>query len=109
LITQYKVIFTPRAVRQLAHLYGVIADDFGEPRAENYVNRIVEACNALATFPERGTKRDGVRPNLRTMGYAKSVTIAFSVNTTTQAVAIHGVFYGGQDFEHVLRQNMSDD
>jgi len=54
-------------------------------------------------FRERGSKRDDVRPNLRTMGYAKSVTIAFSVNATTEAVAIHGVFYGGQDFETLLR------
>jgi hypothetical protein len=43
------------------------------------------------------------------MGYAKSATIAFSVNATTEAVAIHGVFYGGQDFEHALRDTDRDD
>ena len=106
---QYAVIFMPRAERQLAHLYGYIADQSGEARAENYVGKIVAACHALSTFPERGSKRDDVRPNLRTMGYAKSVTIAFSVNPTTEAVAVHGVFYGGQDFEHVLRDTASDD
>ena len=43
------------------------------------------------------------------MGFTKSVTIAFSVNPTTEAVAVHGVFYGGQDFEQVLRDTDSDD
>jgi toxin ParE1/3/4 len=108
-VKQYTVIFTPRAERQLAHLYGYIADQSGEARAENYVGKIIAACDSLSTFPERGNKRDDVRPNLRTMGYAKSVTIAFSVNATTEAVAVHGVFYGGQDFEHVLRDTASDD
>ena len=58
---------------------------------------------SLSTFPERGTKRDDLRPNLRTMGYARRVTIAFSVDAVANVVAIHGVFYGGQDFENLLR------
>lgn len=106
---RYAVIFTPRAERQLTHLYGTIADDSGEARAESYVGKIVAACEALSTFPERGSKRDDVRPNLRTMGFAKTATIAFSVNATTETVAIHGVFYGGQDFETLLRDTEGDD
>ncbi len=102
---QYTVIFTPRALRQLAGLYSYIADRSGEARAESFTGRIVADCQSLSTLPERGSKRDDIRPNLRIKGYAKSVTIAFSVNT--DAVAIHGIFYGGQDFETVLRD--SDD
>ena len=100
----YVVIFTPRAERQLSQLYGYIADESGETQAKTYIGNIVATCNALASFPERGTKRDDIRPNLRTMGYAKSATIAFSVNTTTATVAIHGVFYGGQNFEYIVRE-----
>ncbi len=106
---QYAVIFTPRAERQLAHLYRYIADASGEARAESYVGKIVATCQSLSTFPVRGHKRDDVRPNLRTIGYAKSVPIAFSVNATTESVAIHGVFYGGQDFETLLRDTEGDD
>jgi len=43
---RYAVIFTPRAERQLAHLYGYIADQGGEARAENYVGKIVAAWPA---------------------------------------------------------------
>lgn len=105
----YTVIFTPRAERQLAKLYTDIADASGETRAEKYVGGIVNNCRSLATFPERGTRRDDIRPNLRIKGYARRVTIAFSVNTATTVVVIHGVFYGGQDFEQVLRETDSDD
>jgi toxin ParE1/3/4 len=106
---RYRVVFTPRAERQLAHLFSYIADQSGEARAEKYLAKIVAACSALSTFPERGVKRNDVRPNMRTLGYARSVTIAFSVDTPTEAVAVHGVFYGGQDFEQVLRDSAGDD
>jgi toxin ParE1/3/4 len=78
-------------------------------RADNYVEGIVSACLSLSAFPERGTKRDDIRPNLRTKGFARRVTIAFSVNAATEIVVIHDVFYGGQDFEELLRDTDSDD
>jgi toxin ParE1/3/4 len=105
----YTVIFTPRAERQLKALYVRIADDSGNARADHYIDGIVADCRSLSTFPERGTKRDDIRPNLRTKGYARRVIIAFSVNVSTETVAIHGVFYGGQDFEHLLRDTDRDD
>lgn len=105
----YIVVFTPRAERQLDSLFTYIADHSGESRAESFVGAIVTDCLSLSTFPERGTKRDDIRPNLRTKGYRRRVTIAFSVNTSTDIVAIHGVFYGGQDFERLLRDTGSDD
>ncbi|MGO9008156.1 MAG: type II toxin-antitoxin system RelE/ParE family toxin [Beijerinckiaceae bacterium] len=105
----YTVVFTPRAERQLANLYAYVADQSGEARAEIFVDGLVADCLSLSMFPERGIKRDDIRPHLRTKGYARRVTIAFSVNTTTSIVAIHGVFYGGQDFEQLLRDTENDD
>ena len=106
---RYTVVFTPRAERQLSTLYDYIADESGQARADNFVGGIVADCLSLSTFPERGTKRDDIRRNLRTVGYARRVTIAFSVNISTEIVAIHGVFYGGQDFERMLRDTDRDD
>jgi len=100
--TRYKVVFSPRAACQLDSLYSYIADHSGEARAEGFVGRIVATCESLQTMPERGTKRDDIRPNLRVMGYKRRVTIAFSVDTAAATVTIHGVFYGGQDFERRL-------
>ena len=105
----YAVKFTPRAERQLADLYRFIAEQSGEARADAYIHEIVSACRSLSTFPARGTKRDEVRANLRTLGFARRVTIAFSIDANATAVAIHGVFYGGQDFEMLLRDSEIDD
>ena len=104
----HAVVFTPRAERQLAALYSYIADQSGAARAEKFVGAIVADCRALSTFPQRGAKRDDIRPGLRVMGFARRVSIAFSIGAGTAVVTIHGVFYGGQDFEPLLREVESD-
>ena len=101
----YKVVFTPRAERQLADLYAYVADHSDEARAARFVGGIVDDCLSLREFPSRGTRRDDVRPHLRTMGHKRRVTIAFSVHTDTLIVAVHGVFYGGQDYVSLLRES----
>jgi toxin ParE1/3/4 len=54
-------------------------------------------------FPRRGSTHDEVRPGLRTLGYKRRVTIAFSVEA--RVVVIHGIFYGGQDFKRALNED----
>ncbi len=98
----YTVIFTPRAERHLDSLYSYIADQSGEARAKHFVGRIIDHCRNLSTFPERGTKRDDIRPGLRTTSFARRVMIAYAVDGDADTVAILGVYYGGQDFEQAL-------
>ncbi len=98
----YTVIFKPRAERHLDDLYAYIAERSGEARADDFVGRIVATCQNLSMFPERGTKRDDIRPNLRTTSYARRVMIAFVIDHDTDTVAILGVYYGGQEFEQAL-------
>ena len=100
----YAVVFTPRAKGQLDVLYAYIADNSNEERAEKFVSGIVDDCLSLSTFPERGTKRDDIRVNLRVKSYAKRVAIAFSIDALNAIVAIHGVFYGGQNYERLLHE-----
>jgi toxin ParE1/3/4 len=102
---QYKVIFSPRAERQLDTLYSYIAERGGEERAEGYISGIVAFCQRLSLFPERGTKRDDLRLGLRIVGYAKRVTVAFLVKD--DRVMIHGVFYGGQDYDVMIEADKS--
>jgi toxin ParE1/3/4 len=96
-----RVIFTPRAERQIDGLHEFITDNASESRADAYIARIVVFCNALGTFPLRGQRRDDLLSGLRTTGFERRVTIAFVV--TTDAVLIEGVFYGGQDFEAIFK------
>jgi toxin ParE1/3/4 len=102
---QYKVIFSPRVECQLDALYSYIAEHGGEERAEGYISGIVAFCQRLSLFPERGTKRDDLRPGLRIVGYAKRVTVAFSVKG--YRVMIHGIFYGGQDYDVMIEADES--
>ncbi len=101
----YRVVFTSAAENDFDSLYAYIAEHSGQARAEDFVGGIVVECPSLKTFPERGTKRDDVRPGLRTMGYARRVTSAFSVHHEAQTVAIHGIFYGGRNIETLLGED----
>ena len=47
-------------------------------------------------FPERGTRRDDLRPGLREIGVGRRATIAFHVGAGT--VTIDRILYGGRDF-----------
>ncbi|MBM3550977.1 MAG: type II toxin-antitoxin system RelE/ParE family toxin [Alphaproteobacteria bacterium] len=95
-----RVIFTPLAERQIDALHARISENAGEKTADAYIERIVSYCICLATFPERGQKRDDLLPGLRTIGFERRATIAFVV--AEDALLIEGVFYGGQDFEGII-------
>ncbi len=102
----YRVVFTPEAEEQLAELYGYIAAAASPQIAAGYTDAIVSYCESLCIFPLRGTLRDDVRPGLRVTNYKKRAVIAFHVDA--QQVSIIGVFYGGQDYEHILQDDAED-
>jgi toxin ParE1/3/4 len=93
----YKVSFRHEAEADLFALYQYISDRSGPVRAGDYVARIEAARMALATCPERGTKRDDLAPGIRTIGFERRATIAFRVEDKT--VRIVRIFYGGRDYE----------
>ena len=96
----HAVHFTTEAQQQLDELETHIAR-LGSPTvAARYVDSIVDHCENLQTFPHRGTRRDDLRPGLRTLGFRRRVTILFEV--TDDTVNIIGVYYGGQDYEAAL-------
>jgi len=105
---RYRIVFTHPAKAQIDELYAYVAVESGEVRADRLVEEIISACMALDTFPERGTKRDDIRAGLRTLGHKRQATIAFSIDGPSEVVAIHGVFYGGQNWERALTQSDGD-
>jgi toxin ParE1/3/4 len=91
----HKVVFAPEARDDLFKLYDFIAGRTGPMTAFRYVERIEACCKGLADFPERGTRRDSLRPGLRTLGFERRVLIAFHVRTET--VTIDRILYAGRD------------
>lgn len=99
----HTVLFTPEAQQQLGDLETHIAGIGSPTVAARYVDSIVDYCENLQTFPHRGTRRDDLRPGLRTLGFRRRVTILFEVADDT--VNVIGVYYGGQDYEAALRDS----
>lgn len=97
----FKVFFQPEAEADLLALYRYIAEKSGLNIAGNYIDRIEVACMGLATFPNRGVRREDIAPGLRTISFERRVTIAYRVLKTR--VEIVTIAYAGRDFESDLR------
>jgi toxin ParE1/3/4 len=95
-----KVVFSPEAQADLLGLYNYIAEQSGPERAFSYTDRIASYCSSFADFGERGTRRDDIRPGLRTIGFARRVVVAFHL--TTETVTIDRILYGGRDIGKAL-------
>lgn len=60
-----------------------------------YTRQLEAACLRLGDFPERGTRRDDLRPGLRTLGFRRQASILFRIDA--QGVEIGRILYGGRD------------
>lgn len=97
---KFRVAFSGQARADLLELYDYIADRGGETRALAYIERIERYCFGFASVPERGTRRDDIRPGLRTIGFKRRVTIAFHIDV--RMVVIDRILYGGRDVEQAF-------
>ena len=100
---KYRVEFLRSAANDLFDLYDMIAAEAGSAVAGTTIERIEAACLILETSPLRGTKRDDLASGLRTVGFERRATIVFRIRGS--AVTIVRVFYGGQNYERVLRSS----
>ena len=94
-----KVIFSAAAKADLFAIYDYIFERADAATALRFVESIEAYCLAFAHSPERGTKRDDLRPGLRTVGFRRRATILFEVDRAVRRVVIHGIYYGGRSFE----------
>ena len=65
------------------------------------MSALMDQCDALADFPMVGRVQDDIRPGLRTTGFRRRAVIAFAV--TDEVIEILGIYYGGRDYESLLR------
>lgn len=93
---RYRVLLHPKAEEELNQIYDTLAERADPATAWNFVAGIRVFCSKLPDFPERGTERPESMPGLRIIGYRRSVSVAFTVQTET--VIILGIFYGGRNF-----------
>ncbi len=94
---------TPEARDELDELHSYITVAADAATASRFTDGIIDDIATLSEFPQRGTPRDDLRPGLRTISWRRRVTIAFMVEE--RDVVVIGVFYGGRDFEALLRED----
>ena len=94
---EYEIVFSPEAQEDLFNLYEQIAIVVSPTVALGYIERIEQFCSVLSTVPLGGTSREDIRPGLRTIGFERRATIAYSVKEGR--VEILRIFYGGQNWE----------
>jgi toxin ParE1/3/4 len=90
------------AYADLEAIFDFIWQSSGMPRtAKAFVDRIDERCDRLGEVPFAGQARDDIYVGLRLVPF-ESAMIAYLV--TDNAVIITNVFYGGRDYETLLRK-----
>ena len=98
----YRLVITPQARSQLRSIYSYIADAASPHVARGFTDGIIDSLTTLTEHPLIGAPRDDLRPGLRTLAHRRRAVIAFVVEGA--AVVVVGVYYGGQDFETLLRE-----
>jgi plasmid stabilization system protein ParE len=97
---KFSISLSPEAERHLDDLFDVIAKESGPERAQKFVGSILTYYHGFETFPQRGSRRDDIRPGVRIVGFKRRASIAFTVEGHT--VSFLGIFYGGQNVEAAL-------
>jgi toxin ParE1/3/4 len=107
-VPKSRVVFRPLAEEDLVQLYFYIAAESGYPdRAIDYIRRLRAFCENLAAFPKRGQKRNDLRRGLWVAGFEQRVAVAYMIKANG-VVEIGRVFYGGRDYETLLRESPED-
>ncbi|MCB8877226.1 type II toxin-antitoxin system RelE/ParE family toxin [Acidisoma silvae] len=94
-----EVVFAPEALRDLIGLYDYVSDKAGAQIALNFADTIRRYCLTFGTFPQRGMRRDDLRPGLRVVGFRRRITIAFHV--APDRVVIDRILYAGRDTDRL--------
>lgn len=90
----YRIRLLPEAEDDLAAIYAYIRDNGSPEIARGYVQRIQAFLRGFDTFPERGIRRDDIRPGMRIVGFERRVTVAFVVEG--DEVVFSNILYGGR-------------
>jgi plasmid stabilization system protein ParE len=97
-----KVVFRPRAEKDLLDIYAFIAAD-NSMAAMEFIRRLRQICHGLEDMPERGAPREDFAPGVRILVFERRVTIAYRV--VKDRVQILRLFYAGRNTPSVFREN----
>lgn len=97
----FVVRMSPRAADDLEQLYLYVESQSGSDRAAALADEVYSFCERLAHFPERGRRRDDVKPGLRIIPVNKRIVLLFHI--LGDIVFIDRILYGGRDIGAAFR------
>ncbi|MCA0013115.1 type II toxin-antitoxin system RelE/ParE family toxin [Mesorhizobium sp. B292B1B] len=103
-----EVQYRESANNDLANIFKYIIESGGSPDvALRFVLRIEDRCQSIGNAPRGGRSRDDIVPGLRTVPFEHSALIAYVIES--DVVHILNIFYGGRDYETLMRDGGSSD
>ena len=111
-MSRYKLIFASSVQndfeRIAEHLFRNYVF-FGETPAsavnhvEQRISELRDFTNSLQDTPHQGTCRNDLRKGLRMLPDQRNAAFAFEVDDQNQTVKILRIFFGGEDYDAVMR------
>jgi toxin ParE1/3/4 len=102
MIQRLAVVLSEAAIADLEAIAAYILESGGsESVANGFIDRIRERCQSIGNAPRGGRLREGIMQGLRTVPFEHSAVIAYVIEG--DSVFIVNVFYGGRDFEALMR------
>lgn len=99
---QLAVFLREQAIADLEEVYDFIVDGGGPPAvALAFLQRIRARCEKIGLAPEGGVARPDLGHGIRLVPFEKSAVLAYRLHD--DAVEIVNVFYGGRDYEALMR------
>ena len=96
------VRFREEAASDLMEVLDYLIEQGADPDvALGFVDRIRRRCEAIGELPEGYPARPDLGPDIRIAPFERSALIAYRV--IDAAVEIVDVFYGGRDYEAIMR------
>ncbi|TGQ41981.1 MULTISPECIES: type II toxin-antitoxin system RelE/ParE family toxin [unclassified Mesorhizobium] len=108
MIQRLAVVLSEGALADLESIAAYVLDRSGsEGVANNFIDRIKVRCGSIGNAPRGDRSRDDIVPGLRTVPFEHSAIIAYIVDD--DLVRIVNIFYGGRDYETLMRDGGSSE
>jgi toxin ParE1/3/4 len=102
MIQRLAVVLSEAAISDLDAVAAHIFESSGSASvAISFVDRIKGRCQSIGDAPRGGRTRGDIVPGLRTVPFERSAVIAYMIEN--DAVHIINIFYGGRDYETLMR------
>ena len=104
MIQRLAVVLSENAIFDLEAIGAYILESSGsENIANGFVDRIKERCQSIGNAPRGGRPRDDIAPGLRMVPFEHSAVFVYVI--ADDLVHIVSIFYGGRDYEALMRDS----